>query len=290
MASIDQPSLAPERLRPYSADDLLPLSVEAGWNQVADDWRFMLSRGNGVGIRHADRWIACALVLPLGLRVAWISMVLVTAEHRRQGIAAALLEQCFETVGAGGRAAGLDATELGRPVYLRHGFRDLYRLRRWRLDGPLQHIPDCPRDIHLRPLRSDDRSRLVAFDRARSGLDRGPILQHLARRKPELATIAETRSGALAGYVLARDGRIATHVGPVVADRDDIAIALLAAAMRPGVGSHIVDVPDRHERVVAWLTTNGATAPRAFVRMINGDAAGLDDPGRCFALAGPELA
>ena len=70
MASIDQPSLAPERLRPYSADDLLPLSVEAGWNQVADDWRFMLSRGNGVGIRHADRWIACALVLPLGAAYA----------------------------------------------------------------------------------------------------------------------------------------------------------------------------------------------------------------------------
>ena len=54
-------------LSPGDAEALLPLSVEAGWNQVGDDWRFMLAHGRGIGVRNPDgRWIASALVLPLG--------------------------------------------------------------------------------------------------------------------------------------------------------------------------------------------------------------------------------
>ena len=71
MADTETPGRAPawqiERLRPDDAEALCPLSIEAGWNQVAADWRLMLSARPGFGIRGADgRWIGSALALPLG--------------------------------------------------------------------------------------------------------------------------------------------------------------------------------------------------------------------------------
>ena len=56
-----------------------PLSIEAGWNQNVADWRFMLGAGRGFGCTGPDgKWQASSLVLPLGQKLAWISMVLVT--------------------------------------------------------------------------------------------------------------------------------------------------------------------------------------------------------------------
>src|SRR5436189_144773 len=56
MAVSDAAAAAPrrlERLQPRDAEGLCPLSIEAGWNQVAADWRLMLDLGWGYGVRGA---------------------------------------------------------------------------------------------------------------------------------------------------------------------------------------------------------------------------------------------
>ena len=59
--------LAWEPLTAADAEGALPLSAEAGWNQTAADWAFMLREGRGIGVRDgAGRWIGSALALPLG--------------------------------------------------------------------------------------------------------------------------------------------------------------------------------------------------------------------------------
>ena len=76
-----------------------PLSVEAGWNQNVADWRFMLGAGRGFGCTGPDgKWQASSLVLPLGQKLAWISMVLVTKERRRSGLGTGLLKRCIDEV------------------------------------------------------------------------------------------------------------------------------------------------------------------------------------------------
>jgi hypothetical protein len=49
-------------------------------------------------------------------------------------------------------------------------------------------------------------------------------------------------------------------------------------------------VPDQHGAVRQWLASQGATAPRAFMRMLRGRFPAVEDAGKVFALAGPELA
>jgi GNAT superfamily N-acetyltransferase len=271
------------------AEAVMPLSTGAGWNQLPADWRFMLSVGQGAGVRdELGRWIGTGLLLPLGERIAWISMVLVDGAHRRRGIGGALLEHCFERAEQQGCIAGLDATEFGRPVYLHYGFRDVYPLRRWRLDR-LQERPSPPAALSIVPLQAPDLDEVVCYDRPRSGLERQHVLAHLLQRSPHLA-FAARRGATLAGCVLARDGRLATQIGPVVADSAETAISLIATAMHAGAPPYMLDVPDAHAGLTGWLKGQGATAPRGFMRMLRRPYPPVESEGHVFALAGPELA
>lgn len=280
--------LADVTLAPGQAGAALPLSVEAGWNQLLPDWRFMLEAGTAFGVADgAGRLGASALVLPLGPRLCWISMVLVTQSWRRLGLGTRLLRRCLDEVAGRGAAAGLDATELGRPVYLPLGFRDLYRLSRFRLEAT-PAAPSPPAGVMLRPLAASDLAALASWDAARSAMARQDVLAHLHGRQPGLAWIAE-RAGAPAGFVLGREGRLATQIGPLVADDPETALALAGRALAAAPPPYFLDVPDAQTRFCSWLAAHGAVAPRYFIRMVLGDMPGLERTDWIYAIGGPEL-
>jgi GNAT superfamily N-acetyltransferase len=280
-----------ERLQPADAEGLCPLSIEAGWNQVAADWRLMLTLGQGFGVRGTDgRWIASALSLPLGANIAWLSMVLVTQSARGQGLGTRLLSRCLAEIEASGAAAGLDATELGRPIYLPLGFRDVYPLSRWHAPPGVRHPVRPPGSIVVRGATLDDLERIYAYDPPRSGFERAAILADLLSRAPALARVAERADGSFAGYALGRDGYRALHIGPVVAEDEGVGLALLSSALAAADRPAITDVPDQHGAIRRWLAEQGASAPRGFMRMLRGGDARIDEGKQVFALAGPELA
>jgi ribosomal protein S18 acetylase RimI-like enzyme len=280
--------LAEEPLTAADAEGALPLSAEAGWNQTAEDWRFMLREGRGIGVRAGGRWAGSALALPLAPALSWISMVLVAKDARRRGIGTRLLRRAIEMVRDAGRVAGLDATELGRPVYLPLGFRDLYAISRLRLDGAVP-VENPPAGCWIRPLVRADLPALAAFDERRSAMQRRAVLAYLLQQAPSAAFVAGAE-GRIAGYVLGRPGRIAFQIGPVVADREEVALALVSLALSHVNGPAMIDVPDAHIGLRAWFDRQGAGRQRGFMRMALGDPPpGLADPSRIFALAGPEL-
>lgn len=288
MASTDVLDVRP--IAPEQSDAVWPLSIEAGWNQNVADWRFMLGAGRGFGCTAADgTWQASSLVLPLGQRLAWISMVLVTQARRRGGVGTELLKRCIEEVRSAGAVAGLDATDQGRPIYLGLGFRDLYRIARWHFDRATGEAVPPPPGVTIRPIVHADLPRLATYDRPLTGMERPSILVHLALRQPGRAWIAEDVAGKIVGFVLGREGRTATSLGPVVADSEAIALALISKAAAAAPGPFIIDVPEAHRAVRQWLEAQGATSPRGYMRMTLGEAKGLDDPRHVFALAGPEL-
>jgi ribosomal protein S18 acetylase RimI-like enzyme len=285
MAAIE--ALVEEPLTEADAEGALPLSAEAGWNQTAEDWRFMLSEGRGIGVREGARWVGSALALPLGERLAWISMVLVAKDARRRGIGTRLLRQAIDMVRDAGRIAGLDATELGRPVYLPLGLQHVYAIWRLRLDPRITAEP--PRGCTVRRLMPVDLPAVATFDEARSGMRRRAVLAYLLDQAPDAAFLVETE-GRLLGYALGRPGRTAFQIGPVVAASEEVALALLSRAMSRVNGPAMIDVPDAHAALRAWLDRAGAVRQRGFTRMTLGaPPPGLADPKHIFALAGPEL-
>lgn len=285
MANIEA-SLAEVPLRPEDAHAVVPLSIEAGWNQTVEDWAFMLQHGHGVGMRDArGAWIASALTLPLGSSLSWISMVLVTRAHRRDGIGTRLLKRCIDVAAHRG-AVGLDATELGRPVYQKLGFRDLYPISRWRLESAPAHPRDAVANLRVADVR--DLSAVAAFDHARSGMERAPVLQYLRDLAPSQAWLAEAQRRPT-GYALGRAGRMARQIGPIIADDEAVAVALLMDAVGAGAPA-LMDVPDAQCGLTRWLEQNGAIRERSFMRMVLGEPpSALADTSAVFAIAGPEL-
>src|SRR6478735_12547727 len=114
----------------------LVLSTEAHWNQNEADWRFFLSKGFVFGVRDRAQLVATAALLPYSSGNAWISMVLVTANWRRRGIATKLVDACLDAATKRGLTAWLDATPDGAGVYGPLGFVPTLQLRRLRLRAP----------------------------------------------------------------------------------------------------------------------------------------------------------
>jgi GNAT superfamily N-acetyltransferase len=274
-------------LRPEHADDAIRLSTEAGWNQTVDDWRLMLRDGQGWGrFTQAGQLVATTLLLPYAQRLAWLAMVLVAERHRHQGVASALMKEALQRSDELGLTAGLDATPDGRRVYRTHGFKDLFGLQRF------QCARSRPRPVEvggvsLRELGSIDVKRVISLDAEVFGATRPDIISYLQNAEPRRAVVAKS-TGRLVGFALARAGRRALHLGPVTANRAEIAQALVSRAMAGFKGTIVMDVPDHQDRFQAWLTSAGFVPVRPFTRMLRG-ADELGDPKRAFAVAGPEL-
>ena len=268
---------------PLEAADLegaCALVAEAGWNQNAADWRIFLELGSTMGLKSKNRLVATAATLPYPSGFGWISMVLVTGAFRRQGIATRLLEECIARLLGAGMIPVLDATPAGREVYKPLGFRDGWPIQRWRrrVDTPVSPTKEVKLPGH------EDWAGILALDAAAFGCDRSPLLERLRGRSREFACVMEGR-----GFLLGREGRVATQLGPIVADDEEVAAALAAHALARLKAPVIVDALDRHGGFARWLAQHGFERERPYTRMALGRDELFGDPSRTFVIAGPEL-
>jgi GNAT superfamily N-acetyltransferase len=259
----------------------LALSKSANWNQNEADWRLMLGFGRGWGITLEDGTLAAStLVLPYGERFAWVAMVLVLPEYRRRGFATQLLKKALNENTKSDLASILDATPAGHEVYLQEGFKDTWRFKRFSLAKAFSGEKK-----NVRSIVESDWPRILELDRRAFGANREVVLRNLAQRLPQAALVSD------AGFVLGREGREATQIGPLVARDEPAALDLLEAALGTVKGPVYADVADRAAMLQAWLRAKGFTFQRPFTRMVHavGEARAPGEAGLVYCPAGPEL-
>ncbi len=281
--------LALRRLVPGDVPAAMALSQSAGWNQVPADWALFLDLGEAYGLFAAeDGLVGTACLMPYPPRLAWISLVIVHEAWRRRGLGSALLRHVLWVLAGYELTPLLDATPLGRSLYLRQGFRDLWGFKRYVRSGPAAAGSAPGPSMRLRPLEAGDLDLVATLDASAFGAHRDALLARLAGRLPEAALVA-AGPGGLRGAVLGRDGRLANQLGPLVGSTPEGAVALLEEALARVPGPLQVDVPDGQARVGAYLQSQGCEPRRAFVRMILGDAPLPGNPQGMYAVAGAEL-
>jgi hypothetical protein len=245
-------------------------------------------------------------------------MVLVTGEYRRRGLATQLLRLAMADLAAARLVPVLDATPDGHAVYRGLGFEDCWGftrlIRRERRPAPLAALaseasgqrgdsivraPDtrpqpgssaraAPAGVTVRAITDADWPALTAYDAAAFGAERGAVLAGLRGRLPAAELIA-SRNGRIAGFLLGRDGGLASQIGPLIADDDTVACALAARALDGLDGPVFVDLADAKTELRSFLDGCGFAVARPFTRMAYRSSARFDDAARTFAVAGPEF-
>jgi GNAT superfamily N-acetyltransferase len=266
-----------ERLGPEDAVAGVVLSDEVGWNQTLEDWQDFLAAGLVFGVRDGGRVVATAALLPMP-PLTWVSLVIVTGDRRRQGLAQALMLHCLAEAAARGLQPYLDATPAGATVYGPMGFVGTgLALRRLRRPGAPQSL-----DAPSKAMTPSDIERLLAADTKALGTGRRSIIERFAARPGSRIL---SNAGAV---VLVRDGRRARHVGPLIADDETAAITLLDEVIRTETAPLLVDLSDAHPTVADALLKAGFIVERPFTRMCLGPAQ-TEGSAQIVASAGPEF-
>jgi GNAT superfamily N-acetyltransferase len=291
MARSDQPGLGhlepPAPLRASELADAQALVAEAGWNQTVDDWRVFLDYGRVQAIRAENRVVATAATLPYGA-FGWISMVLVTEKFRRRGLASRLMQSAIDTLLAVGAVPVLDATPAGREVYRRLGFEDTWGFARLERAGSRSLAVASATAVTVAPITDADWPSLCVYDSATFGSDRSHLLGRLRGRLSPAELLAR-RGGKITGFLLGRDGRIASHLGPLIAEDEETACALLSRALAAVDGPIFADLADSKAKSRAFLEAQGFVAARPLTRMVYRRSTAFDDGTHTYVVAGPEF-
>ena len=206
------PTIRP--LGPADLEKCAALSVDRGWLPEKSKWLLLLEHAEAFGIDAPDGGLAGAVVLArYGKDLASAGMMLVAARYDRRGLGRALMEHLLDA--AGGATVTLFATDAGKPLYEKLGFRTIRRsasfVGRFRAGrGPTDNSK-----MRSRPAVPADMAAILDVDMAAFGADRGQILTRLPGFAEQLRVL-ETEAG-MAGYAAAWRNTDSTVIGPVVA-------------------------------------------------------------------------
>jgi GNAT superfamily N-acetyltransferase len=290
----DDPSQAPQtpeglRIRAMQPDDVglgLDLCRQAGWNQVEADWRRLLALAPG-GLFVAEQdGVPCgtASTTCYGKQTAWIGMILVHTDFRRRGIGTALMDRCIEHLrGEAIESIKLDATHLGRPLYLQLGFQDERAIHRYAGPRP----PGLSVGPAVSAVRADDWPAIAKCDLVAFGADRTELLRLFANDGPS----AVVRSGDdLLAYGFAREGFHASFIGPLVAVDTQAARAVAEGllAQLPDEDVYWDLMPD-NEAADQLAASLGFSVARRLTRMYLGDKMNPGDVGLIYGAGGFEV-
>jgi len=267
------------KLRRLSADDVpaaLGLSMQAGWNQTADDWRMLieLAPQSCLAMDVDGELAATTTLLCYGQRLAWIGMVLTKAEFRGRGLARRLLSEALKLVDQMNiETVKLDATDQGKPLYEKSGFRSEQAVERWSRDGGGNSLALYSASNFL-----PDKWRAKDFEAF--GADRSQLLEKLAQRNPVLI-VSES-------FLFARSGSKTVYLGPCVSDDAMATRTLIERCVQSTKASISWDLLPKNHNAVAIAKELDFTPRRYLTRMVRGKELHAKEQS-VYALAGFEF-
>lgn len=208
---------------PMTAADLPKLhelSIGVGWPHRPEDWALAIELGEGIVARdEIGRVVGSAMWFPLGDAFAAIGMVITSPRLQELGAGSWLMGHILGRVGERGKV--LNATRAAYRLYISLGFMPLSPVHQH--NGVVGALPAGPR--HARVMHPQDAAAIHALDSVAMGAPRPALIDRLLQMST--GTVVE-RGGAVTGFALCRKFGRGHVVGPVVAESEEDAIALIA--------------------------------------------------------------
>jgi len=279
------------QFRAMTAEDItagLALCRLARWNQTERDWELFLTLSPSrcrVAVK-GERVVGTVTTVNYENIFSWIGMVLVDPAQRRQGIGTRLLHEALGLL-RDQPLIGLDATPVGREVYVNLGFRDECQLSR--MEMVVADSFGRAENNSSRRMTDADWPQVLDLDKQIFGADRSLILKWMRDGAPDLARVVD-RHDCVVGFSFGRRGFNFDHIGPVIAEDAQTAIQLASACLAERRGkSCVIDAAHHNAEWLNWLGVVGFKQQRPFIRMFRGEARRPGVPEKQFAILGPEF-
>jgi GNAT superfamily N-acetyltransferase len=255
------------RLEARDLDTALQLTQAERWSHRREDWEFHYRLGRGWAACNTDgKLLGTASWWAYGDRFGTVGLVLVDQAHQGQGIGRQLMNVVMAD--AGPRVLQLVATKAGRTLYQRCGFREQHGVGQHQ--GVAAQIPAfaVPPDTVLRTVSPADVAALCDLDANAFGADR----QQLVKAVSDAGSgVLAQRNGRLAGFALVRQSGRGVVIGPVIADGEPLAIALIGHQLKTTSEFARVDIPKAAVQLAGWLEAAGLVCVDGVVTMVRGD-------------------
>jgi GNAT superfamily N-acetyltransferase len=240
-----------------------------GWNPGLSDLRIAWQTDSQafVTLREGDRLAGGGSIYSYDGRFGFMGLFIMRADLRRQGLGAVLWHWRRDTLLGRlreGASIGMDGVFDMVPFYEKGGFKPAYRDLRY------QGIAAGRRSGRVITLGPADFGDIEAYDRAFFPAPRAAFLRGwLSQGGAHIAGIRE--SGRLVACGVARPCRVGFKIGPLFADRSDVAADVLGDLMARIAGSQVqIDIPEPNEAGLAIARGLGLSMSFGCVRLYHG--------------------
>lgn len=273
------------RMQPDDLPAALKLTQAEGWPHRLEDWQFHHRLGHGwVECGEDGALLGTATWWAYGENFGFIGLVVVDRAHQGKGIGRRLLDTIIDEAGA--RSLQLIATSAGLKLYRQCGFREAGLIeQRQGIVSPQPSLPP-PAGTTVRAIQADDFETLVGLDANAFGAPRRQVIGQLLS---EGSGVLSTRDGRPTGFAMARQGGRGTLLGPLVADSESLAIALVSRLLSASIGFTRIDIPGDAQQLARWLDTAGLVAVDRVNAMLRGARPEAQANVRTFGLVSQAL-
>ena len=216
------------------------ISADVGWNQPEEEISEIVRRSGKFlfGAFHQKRLIgtAAAYAYPDG-GFAFINEVIVERAFHRRGVAAQLLRNLLPLTAAEYPVLRLYATDMGRPLYEKFGFKPYATLSFLQL-SPCE-TPNS--DGVIMPLTQNELAETAELDRNNFGADRSELIHSLMTASPENAWI-QKKNGRITGFIIRGPMSWLLQTGSL----EDMTSLIRWADKHSGTGSYPVLIRKEH--------------------------------------------
>jgi GNAT superfamily N-acetyltransferase len=251
------------RLDVTELGDCVQLAVSREWIPEEHKWGLLFDVGEVYGIDAPDDGLAGMVVLTrFGTEVSGIGMMVVAERFARQGLGTALMTHALQE--AKTASVWLTATDYGRPLYAKLGFRTISHSTQYYGEFGKRAVKAS------RPMSTSDLPGILRLDKEVFGAPRTDLLTRLPAFADQIRVIDGPDGPA--GYAAAWPNSGNTVIGPVVAADQDMALALITELAGDVDGQIRLDLDHSRPDVLEWAAEHGMQRGSSTDVMVYGDA------------------
>jgi GNAT superfamily N-acetyltransferase len=248
---MNQSDLVVEPLFPAEISANVALAQQVGWPDDEADWRVLHEAALVLGVRRAGQLVGHGALAPYPPNAGSIAKMVVAPSAQKQGIGAAILDALLaEGERRGLTTIGLVATPFGQPLYESRGFKVTGEVAVFigtaaaldRLGDPLRPIGEI--------------EAVIAYERRFIACSRAAMLRG-RQGEARASAVARAPDGSVCGFAFAVAKSPYLLVGPVIADTEELARALIRAILARNTGPVRIDVPAEQVGLRGWLRSLG---------------------------------